>query len=44
MYKRQPKVNPQLAVEIVFQELKRVEAYTKRIEDAKAKKLSLIHI
>ena len=33
-----PKVNPQLAVEIVFQELKRVEAYTKRIEDATAKK------
>ena len=29
-----PKVNPQLAVELVFQELKRVEAYTKRIEDA----------
>lgn len=23
-----PKVNPQLAVELVFQELKRVEAYT----------------
>ena len=30
---RAPKVNPQLAVELVFQELKRVEAYTKRIED-----------
>ena len=29
-----PKVNPQLAVELVFQELKRVESYTKRIEDA----------
>lgn len=28
-----PKVNPQLAVELVYQELKRVEAYTKRIED-----------
>ena len=34
-----PKVNPQLAVELVFQELKRVEAYTKRIEDATAKKV-----
>lgn len=28
-----PKVNPQLAVELVYQELKRVEAYTKRIEN-----------
>lgn len=36
-----PKVNPQLAVEIVFQELKRVEAYTKRIEDATAKKVEI---
>ncbi len=34
-----PKVNPQLAVELVYQELKRVEAYTKRIEDATAKKV-----
>ena len=33
-----PKVNPQLAVELVYQELKRVEAYTKRIEDATSKK------
>ena len=33
-----PKVNPQLAVELVFQELKRVEAYTRRIEDVTAKK------
>ena len=32
-----PKVNPQLAVELVFQELKRVEAYTKRIEQAMEK-------
>ena len=36
-----PKVNPQLAVEMVFQELKRVEAYTKRIEDATAKKVAI---
>ena len=36
-----PKVNPQLAVELVFQELKRVEAYTKRIEDATAKKVEM---
>ena len=36
-----PRVNPQLAVEIVFQELKRVEAYTKRIEDATAKKVEI---
>lgn len=36
-----PKVNPQLAVELVFQELKRVEAYTKRIEDATAKKVEI---
>ena len=36
-----PKVNPQLAVELVFQELKRVEAYTKRIEDATAKKVEV---
>ena len=28
------KVKPQLAVELVYQELKRVEVYTKRIEDA----------
>ena len=36
-----PKVNPQLAVELVYQELKRVEAYTKRIEDATAKKVQI---
>ncbi|MDC1890954.1 mobilization protein MbpC, partial [Bacteroides uniformis] len=30
-----------LAVELVFQELKRVEAYTKRIEDATAKKVEI---
>ena len=36
-----PKVNPQLAVELVFQELKRVEAYTKRIEEATAKKVEI---
>lgn len=36
-----PKVNPQLAVELVFQELKRVEVYTKRIEDATAKKVEV---
>ncbi|KAB5139925.1 hypothetical protein GAC42_26990, partial [Bacteroides thetaiotaomicron] len=27
-----PRVNPQLAVELVYQELKRVEVYTKRID------------
>lgn len=32
-----PKVNPQLAVELVYQELKRVEVYTKRIENAMEK-------
>ena len=36
-----PKVNPQLAVELVYQELKRVEAYTKRIEDATSKKVQI---
>jgi hypothetical protein len=36
-----PKVNPRLAVELVYQELKRVEAYTKRIEDATAKKVQI---
>ncbi len=29
-----PKVNPQLAIELFFQEMGRIEAYTKRIEDA----------
>lgn len=32
-----PKVNPQLAVELIYQELKRVEVYTKRIENAMEK-------
>ena len=36
-----PKVNPQLAVELVYQELKRVEAYTKPIEDATAQKVQI---
>ena len=36
-----PKVNPQLAVELVYQELKRVETYTKRIEDAAAQKVQI---
>ena len=36
-----PKVNPQLAVELVYQELKRVEAYTKRIEEATSKKVQI---
>ena len=36
-----PKVNPQLAVELVLLELKRVEAYIKRIEDATAKKAEI---
>lgn len=36
-----PKVNPQLAVELVFQELKRVEAYTRRIEEAAIAKESI---
>lgn len=36
-----PKVNPQLAVELVYQELKRVEAYTKRIEDAATQKVQI---
>lgn len=36
-----PKVNPQLAVELVYQELKRVEAYTKRIEDATTQKVQI---
>ena len=36
-----PRVNPQLAVELVYQELKRVEVYTKRIEDARARKVQI---
>ena len=35
------RVNPQLAVELVYQELKRVEVYTKRIEDATARKVQI---
>ena len=38
-----PRVNPLLAVELVYQELKRVEAYTKRIEDATAQKIQDRH-
>lgn len=36
-----PRVNPLLAVELVYQELKRVETYTKRIEDATAQKIQI---
>ena len=36
-----PRVNPQLAVELVYKELKRVEVYTKRIEDATARKVQI---
>lgn len=36
-----PKVNPQLAVELVYQEIKRIEAFTKRIEDATARKVQI---
>ena len=36
-----PKVNPQLAVELVYQELKRIEGYTKRIEDATERKVQI---
>ena len=36
-----PRVNPQLAVELVYQELKRVEAYTARIETATAQKVQI---
>jgi hypothetical protein len=36
-----PRVNPQVAVELVYQELKRVEGYTKRIEDATAEKVQI---
>ena len=36
-----PRVNPQLAVERVYQELKSVEVYTKRIEDATARKVQI---
>lgn len=32
-----PKVNPQLAIELFFQEIGRVKAYTKRIENAMEK-------
>lgn len=36
-----PKVNPQLAIELFFQEMGRIEAYTKRIEDATARKVQM---
>lgn len=36
-----PKVNPQLAVELVYQEIKRIETFTKRIEDATQKKVQI---
>ena len=36
-----PKVNPQLAIELFFQEMGRIEAYTKRIEDATAQKVQI---
>lgn len=36
-----PKINPQLAVELVYKELKCVEGYTKRIEDAAARKVQM---
>lgn len=36
-----PKVDPQLAVELVYQELKRIEVFTKRIEDAMQKKIQI---
>lgn len=36
-----PKVNPQLAIELFFQEIGRVEAYTKRIEKATERKVQM---
>lgn len=36
-----PKVNSQLAIELVFQELKRMETYTQRIEEAAIAKESI---
>lgn len=36
-----PKVNPQLAIELFFQEMGRVEGYTKRIEDAAVRKVQM---
>lgn len=36
-----PKVNPQLAIELFFQEMGRIEAYTKRIEDATSRKVQM---
>ena len=36
-----PRVNPQHAVELVYQERKRVEVYTKRIEAATARKVQI---
>ena len=36
-----PKVDPQLAVELVYQELKRIEVFTKRIEEVTQKKIQI---
>ena len=36
-----PKVDPQLAVELVYKEIKKVEEYTKRMEDASKKKIQM---
>ncbi|MCQ5053036.1 hypothetical protein NE618_22345, partial [Bacteroides fragilis] len=36
-----PKVNPHLAVELIFQEIKRIEDFTKRIEDATQRKVQI---
>ena len=36
-----PKVNPQLAIELLLQEMGRIEAYTKRIEDATSRKVKI---
>ncbi len=36
-----PKVDPQLAVELVYQELKCIEVFTKRIEEATQKKIQI---
>lgn len=36
-----PRVDPHLAIELVMQEMERVEGYTKRIEEAAARKVQL---
>lgn len=36
-----PKVDPQLAVELVYKEIKKVEEYTKRMESASEKKIQM---